>query len=118
MVVCDRDYGAPRGKRKLRPASDWASPLGRIQLVGRVVHIVIQQSRLENTFAWKRGKLSMANTLQQRISKIRLRAARAVLALAVVLGVGLVVTRSAQAQAFSILYNFTGLQMGQIPTDS
>jgi uncharacterized repeat protein (TIGR03803 family) len=53
------------------------------------------------------------NPLQQRISKIALRAATVTLALVVVLG--LVATQSAQAQTFSVLYNFTGSSDGAYP---
>ncbi len=56
----------------------------------------------------------MTDTLQQRISKIRLRASSAALTLAVVLALGVVATAS-QAWKFSDLYNFTGSSDGGYP---
>lgn len=57
----------------------------------------------------------MSNPPQQRISRILLGAARAALTLVVVLVLGLVAARSAQAQTFSLLYSFTGLLDGGDP---
>jgi hypothetical protein len=55
----------------------------------------------------------MGNTQQPRISaKISWGAA---LMLAVVFGFGSVTTQSAQAQTFSVLYNFAGSSDGEIP---
>ena len=50
----------------------------------------------------------MINILQQRVSKMRLGAASAALALLVVLVLGAATTPSAQAQTFNDLYNFAG----------
>lgn len=57
----------------------------------------------------------MTDTLQQRISKIHLRAASAALTLALMLVFGLVTTPSAHAQTFTDLYNFTGGHDGGNP---
>jgi uncharacterized repeat protein (TIGR03803 family) len=48
------------------------------------------------------------DTLQQRISKMRLGAASAGLTLAFVLGLGMVASESVQAQTFTVLYSFGG----------
>jgi len=60
----------------------------------------------------------VTNTQQQRISKTRLGAASPALTLAVVLVLSLVATQSAQAQTFTVLYNFTGSPDGASPTGS
>jgi len=62
----------------------------------------------------------MANLGQHRgwISSIRLRTARAALALVVVLVLGLVTIQSVQAQTFKVLYNFTGSADGGSPYGS
>jgi len=57
----------------------------------------------------------VTDTLQQRISKVRLGAASAALTLGVVLVLGVVATQSAQAQTFTVLYNFTGSSDGAYP---
>jgi len=57
----------------------------------------------------------VTNAGQQRISKIRLGAARAALAFVVVLVFGVVTTGWAQAQTFTTLYNFTGGSDGANP---
>lgn len=62
----------------------------------------------------------MANLEQHRgwISSIRLRTARAALALVVVLVSGVVTIQSVQAQTFKVLYNFTGSADGGSPYGS
>lgn len=50
----------------------------------------------------------MAETSRQGISKMRLGAASAALALAILLMLGVVTTQSAQAQTFTVLHNFFG----------
>ena len=59
----------------------------------------------------------MTKTAQRRvrISGVRLGAVNAALTLAVVLLLGLAVTQSAQAQTFTVLYNFTGSPDGANP---
>jgi len=57
----------------------------------------------------------MSNTLQQRIAKMRLGAASAALTLVAVSGLGVITTQSAQAQTFTVLYNFTGSPDGESP---
>ncbi len=57
----------------------------------------------------------MINTLQQSISKMRLRTASTALTLAVVLVFGVVTTQSAQAQTFTDLYSFRGSPDGANP---
>jgi len=59
----------------------------------------------------------MKNTIRPRssISEIRRRTATAALALAVLLLPTVAATRSAQAQTFSVLYNFTGTPDGATP---
>ncbi len=57
----------------------------------------------------------MTNALQQSISRTCLGTASVALALAVVLGLGIVTTQSAQAQTFDVLYNFTGSSDGGNP---
>jgi uncharacterized repeat protein (TIGR03803 family) len=49
------------------------------------------------------------DTLQRSVSKMRLGAARVRLTLAFVIGLGMVGAPSAQAQTFTVLYNFTGV---------
>jgi uncharacterized repeat protein (TIGR03803 family) len=60
----------------------------------------------------------MTNTKQirNRVAGIHQRVARIALALATVLGLIAVVTRSAQAQTFNVIYNFTGGQDGADPS--
>jgi uncharacterized repeat protein (TIGR03803 family) len=60
----------------------------------------------------------MTNSVQHRgwISKMRLRAAVAALTLVVMLAIAVVGTQSAQAQTFTVLYNFTGSLDGAYPT--
>ena len=62
----------------------------------------------------------MANRGQHRggISSIRLRTARAPLALVVVLVLGVVTIQSVQAQTFKVLFNFTGSADGESPYGS
>ena len=62
----------------------------------------------------------MANRGQHRggISSIRLRTARAALALVVVLVLGVVTIQSVQAQTFKVLFNFTGSADGESPYGS
>jgi len=59
----------------------------------------------------------MSNPVQYAnwISRTCLRAASAALTLAVVLALGVVATRSAQAQTFTVLHNFTGSKDGGNP---
>jgi uncharacterized repeat protein (TIGR03803 family) len=57
----------------------------------------------------------VTDTRQQRISKVRLGAARSALTFVVVLGLGVVVSQSAQAQTLAVLYNFTGGADGGLP---
>jgi len=57
----------------------------------------------------------VSNTLQQRISKIRMGAASAALALPVMLVATVIMTQVAQAQTFTDLYNFTGGSDGGYP---
>ncbi len=57
----------------------------------------------------------MTNALQQNNSRTCLGTASVALALAVVLGLGIVTTQSAQAQTFDVLYNFTGSSDGGNP---
>jgi uncharacterized repeat protein (TIGR03803 family) len=57
----------------------------------------------------------VTNALQQSISRTCLGTASVALALAVVLGLGIVTTQSAQAQTFDVLYNFTGSSDGGNP---
>jgi uncharacterized repeat protein (TIGR03803 family) len=58
----------------------------------------------------------MISTMQHRISRIGRRAARAALALAVVLAPAIVATPSASAQSFSVIYSFTGGSDGANPS--
>jgi uncharacterized repeat protein (TIGR03803 family) len=60
----------------------------------------------------------MTNTVQHRarISRIRLGTASAALTLAVLLGLGLTAPQSAQAETFTVLYNFYGWPDGQDPS--
>jgi uncharacterized repeat protein (TIGR03803 family) len=62
----------------------------------------------------------MANRGQHRggVSSIRLRTARAPLALVVVLVLGVVTIQSVQAQTFKVLFNFTGSADGESPYGS
>ncbi len=57
----------------------------------------------------------MPNTMQRGISRNRLGAASATLTFVVVLGLGIVTTPLAQAQTFTVLYNFTGGTDGGTP---
>jgi uncharacterized repeat protein (TIGR03803 family) len=57
----------------------------------------------------------VTNTVKQRISKIRLGEASAALTLAVVIGLGVMTTHSAQAQTFTDLHNFIGGADGATP---
>ncbi len=57
----------------------------------------------------------MTSTLQQRISRMGLAAAGAVLTLVVLLAFGVATTPVAQAQTFTDLYNFTGSSDGGYP---
>jgi len=57
----------------------------------------------------------MTSTMQHRISRIGQRAARAGLALAVVLAPAVVVAQSTQAQSLSVLYSFSGGADGRAP---
>jgi len=62
----------------------------------------------------------MANQVRQRvwIATIRQQVASAALAFAVVFVFGIVTTRSAQAQTFTVLHNFTGSPDGSLPYGS
>ena len=63
----------------------------------------------------KQGETTVIHTGQQDISKMRLRAASAALTLVVLLGLSVAATQSAQAQAFTDLYNFAGGSDGGYP---
>ncbi len=57
----------------------------------------------------------MTNTQQQSISRLRLGAPSAAWTLAIVLGLGMVISYAAQAQTFTVLHNFTGSKDGGNP---
>ena len=65
---------------------------------------------------WAQAMEELVNNAQQNISKIRLGAASATLMLAVALISAAVATQSAQAQTFTVLYNFTGSLDGAYPS--
>lgn len=57
----------------------------------------------------------MTNTLQQSISRMRLGTAGATLTFAVMLALGMVTTRAAQTQTFTVLHSFAGSPDGTKP---